>query len=57
MTVFDKVLYYDMTVAGQNVKMKATMNDVINTIHAHPSVGEAVREAVMAANGNPIHIH
>ncbi len=27
MTVFDKVLYYDMAVAGQNVKMKATMNE------------------------------
>lgn len=27
MTVFDKVLYYDMAVAGQTVKMKATMND------------------------------
>ncbi|MBQ4136349.1 MAG: hypothetical protein IJD73_04705, partial [Clostridia bacterium] len=25
--VFDKVLYYDMAVAGQNVKMKATMNE------------------------------
>ena len=27
MTVFDKVLYYDMAVAGQTVKMKATMNE------------------------------
>ena len=27
MTVFDKVLYYDMDVAGQTVKMKATMNE------------------------------
>ena len=43
--------------AALAIQMKATMNDVINTIHAHPSVGEAVREAVMAANGNPIHIH
>lgn len=27
MTVFDKVLYYDMAVAGQTVKTKATMSD------------------------------
>ncbi len=27
MTVFDKVLYYDMAVAGQTMKMKATMNE------------------------------
>ena len=35
---------------------EATAEDIVATIHAHPTVAEAVREAVMAANKNAIHI-
>ncbi len=36
--------------------LNATAADVANTIHAHPTLPEAVREAALAiANGHPIH--
>ena len=33
----------------------AGIEDIIKTIHAHPTVGEAVREAALAADGRAIH--
>ena len=36
--------------------MEATAEEVIATIHAHPTVAEAVREAVLAAENRAIHI-
>ena len=36
--------------------MEATAEDVIETIHAHPTLTEAVREAVLASEGIAIHI-
>ncbi len=38
------------------IGMEATVEDVIATIHAHPTVTEAVREAALAAEKRAIHI-
>jgi dihydrolipoamide dehydrogenase len=38
------------------IKLEATLDELIATIHAHPSIGEAVREAALAAQGRAIHI-
>ena len=38
------------------IGMEATAEDVLAVIHAHPTVSEAVREAVMAAEGCAIHM-
>ena len=35
--------------------LKATAEDILNTIHAHPTLTEAVMEAAMAAHGRAIH--
>ena len=43
--------------AALAIQMKATVGDLMKTIHAHPTVAESVREAALAANGTPIHIH
>ncbi|MEA4971907.1 MAG: dihydrolipoyl dehydrogenase [Candidatus Metalachnospira sp.] len=37
------------------IGMNAGVEDIIKTIHAHPTVGEAVREAALAAEGRAIH--
>jgi dihydrolipoamide dehydrogenase len=38
------------------IKLESTLDELIATIHAHPSIGEAVREAALAAQGRAIHI-
>lgn len=38
------------------IQMEATLEDVVETVHAHPTLSEAVREAVMDARGEAIHI-
>jgi dihydrolipoamide dehydrogenase len=35
--------------------LKATASDIFNTIHAHPTLTEAVMEAAMAAHGHAVH--
>ena len=42
--------------AALTIEMEATAQELIQTIHAHPTVGEALREAVLAADGQAIHI-
>lgn len=42
--------------AALAIGMEATADDVIAVIHAHPTVAEAFREAVMAAEKRAIHI-
>ena len=37
------------------MKMNATVKDVIDTIHAHPTVAEAMKEAALAVEGRAIH--
>jgi dihydrolipoamide dehydrogenase len=36
--------------------MGALLEDAAATIHAHPTLGEAVQEAAMRALGHPLHI-
>ena len=41
---------------GLAINMEATMEDIEATIHAHPTLSEAVHEATSAADGLAIHI-
>ena len=36
--------------------MEATSDEIIATIHSHPTVTEALREAVLSAEGRSIHM-
>jgi len=44
------------TAFGQSLEMGATLEDVAGTIHAHPTLGEAVQEAALRALGHALHI-
>ncbi len=41
---------------SQSVEMGATLEDIGGTIHAHPTLGEAVQEAALRALGHALHI-
>ena len=41
---------------GLAITLEATYDDIASTIHAHPTLSEAVMEATEAANGHAIHI-
>jgi dihydrolipoamide dehydrogenase len=41
---------------GLAIEMAARLEDLSGTIHAHPTVGEAIAEAARAALGSPLHI-
>ncbi|MET3105370.1 dihydrolipoamide dehydrogenase [Oxalobacteraceae bacterium GrIS 1.18] len=41
---------------GQSIEMGATLEDIAGTIHAHPTLGEAVQEAALRALGHALHI-
>lgn len=45
-----------MAEIGLGLTIETTLHDVAATIHAHPTLSEAVREAAMAAMGEAIHI-
>jgi dihydrolipoamide dehydrogenase len=36
--------------------LEATLDEIIHTMHAHPTLSEAAFEATLAAHGHPIHI-
>lgn len=38
------------------IRLEATIDEIISTIHAHPTIGEALQEAARAVHGNTIHI-
>lgn len=38
------------------IGMEATTDEVISTIHAHPTVGEAIKEAALAVENRAIHV-
>jgi dihydrolipoamide dehydrogenase len=38
------------------IGLEATLDELENTIHAHPTISEAIREAALAAEGKAIHI-
>ncbi|MDY3282585.1 dihydrolipoyl dehydrogenase [Dysosmobacter sp.] len=42
--------------AAAAISLEATAEDIIAAIHAHPTVTESLREAVLAAEQRPIHI-
>jgi dihydrolipoamide dehydrogenase len=41
---------------GLAVTMEATLDELIATVHAHPTLSEMVHEAALAAAGRPLHI-
>lgn len=41
---------------SQSLEMGARLEDIAGTIHAHPTLGEAVQEAALRALGHAIHI-
>jgi len=41
---------------GQSLEMGARLEDIAHTIHAHPTLGEAVQEAALRALGHALHI-
>jgi dihydrolipoamide dehydrogenase len=41
---------------GLALALEATLEEVVTTVHAHPTLGEAVREAALAASGAAIHL-
>ena len=42
--------------AALAIKLEATVDELAETIHCHPTVSEALREGVLAADGRAIHI-
>lgn len=44
------------TAFAQSLEMGARLEDVAGTIHAHPTLGEAVQEAALRALGHSLHI-
>jgi dihydrolipoamide dehydrogenase len=41
--------------AALAIRLEATLDELISTIHAHPTVSEAIPEAALAVAGNSIH--
>ena len=41
--------------AALAMRLEATVEDVAATIHAHPTLAETFREAMLSALGRPIH--
>ena len=41
--------------AALAIKLEATADELIDTIHAHPTLSECVREAALAAQNRAIH--
>jgi dihydrolipoamide dehydrogenase len=42
--------------AALALRLEATVEEILRTIHAHPTMSEAVGEAAHAAHGAPIHL-
>lgn len=38
------------------IKLEATLDEIIDTVHAHPTVNESIHEAALNAQGRAIHI-
>lgn len=41
---------------GLALSLEATLDELASTVHGHPTLGEAVREAVLASRGKAIHL-
>jgi dihydrolipoamide dehydrogenase len=37
------------------MRLEATLDEIADTVHAHPSLGESTMEAAMVALGLPVH--
>jgi dihydrolipoamide dehydrogenase len=44
------------TAFSHSIEMGARLEDTAGTIHAHPTLGEAVQEAALRALGQPLHV-
>jgi len=44
------------TAFSQSIELGATLEDIAGTIHAHPTLGEAVQESALRALGQALHI-
>jgi dihydrolipoamide dehydrogenase len=42
--------------AAAALRLEATSEDLVQTIHAHPTLAEAMHEAAEAVEGQPIHL-
>ena len=42
--------------AGAALKLEATSEELVRTIHAHPTLSETMHEAAEAVSGHAIHI-
>jgi dihydrolipoamide dehydrogenase len=42
--------------AGLAIALKATPEEIAKSIHAHPTLSEAMGEAALAALGRPVHL-
>ena len=41
---------------SQSIELGACLEDIAGTIHAHPTLGEAVQEAALRALGHALHV-
>ena len=53
----DTIGFQAMTLDGKTVAITATAEDIARSIHTHPTLPEAILEAVEAAEGKAIHIY
>lgn len=42
--------------AGLALRLEATLEEIVSTVHAHPTVSEAIGEAALAAWGRAVHL-
>ena len=42
--------------AAAVMKLEGTLEELVNTIHAHPTIAETIMEAAHCALGEPIHL-
>ena len=52
----DCLLYTSIEEAALAIRLEATLDEFTDTIHCHPTVAEALREAALAAQKRAIHI-
>ncbi|NFL95865.1 dihydrolipoyl dehydrogenase [Clostridium botulinum] len=45
-----------ITEAALALRLEATLKEIITTVHAHPTIGEAMKEAALAVNKEAIHM-
>jgi len=38
------------------IELETTLHEIVHTIHGHPTLGETIAEAAMAADGLALHI-